>query len=153
MNYFNKDIVFQEVPGEISLCYFICGCPLRCEGCHSWHTWPEQAGKPLDTEVFEADLQRYHRYISCVLFMGGEWSEPDLLERLRAAKRYGLKTCLYTGLEDVSPCLRSELTYLKTGPWIHTLGGLNMPNTNQRFWLLKTGECLNQAFQNQNIAI
>jgi anaerobic ribonucleoside-triphosphate reductase activating protein len=149
MRYYKKEIVLQEVPGEISLCYFICGCPLHCAGCHSPFTWNEKTGHPLDMEDYLETLDRYRGFISCVLFMGGEWQEEELESLLQAARTRGLKTCLYTGLEDITPRLKKELTYLKTGPWVSALGGLNSPTTNQRMIQLETGECLNSVFQRE----
>lgn len=35
--YVDYDIVFQEVPGEVSLALNISNCPFKCEGCHSPH--------------------------------------------------------------------------------------------------------------------
>jgi len=147
MRYYKKEIVLQEVPGEISLCYFICGCPLHCTGCHSAFTWNEKTGHLLDVNDYTDTLKRYQGYISCVLFMGGEWHEKELAELLHIAKTGGLNTCLYTGLDDVSPQLESELTYLKTGPWMPELGGLDSPLTNQRMTQLNTKDCLNTVFQ------
>lgn len=153
MYYYQKDVVFQEVPGEISLSFFICGCPLRCCGCHSPFTWSEQSGIPITMEVFVDSLNRYSGYLSCVLFMGGEWHEPLLLQYLKKARSMGLKTALYTGLDTISDALKSELTYLKTGPWIPQKGGLDSLNTNQRFIQVDTGECLNAAFLKQPLAV
>jgi anaerobic ribonucleoside-triphosphate reductase activating protein len=153
MRYFKKDIVFQEVPGEISLCYFISGCPLRCKGCHSWFTWNEATGTALETTAYLQDLQQYKGAISCVLFMGGEWHESDLLAFLTIARQMGLKTCLYTGLLNVSESLRQQLTYLKTGPWVQGKGGLDNPATNQRMTLVETGACINHTFYKQPLAV
>ena len=149
MRYYKKEIVLQEVPGEISLCYFICGCPLRCPDCHSAFTWSENTGHLLDFNDYLATLERYRGYISCVLFMGGEWHEGELTALLHAARSRKLSTCLYSGLEDVSPQLKNELTYLKTGPWISALGGLDSSKTNQRLINLQTGDCLNAIFQRE----
>ena len=153
MKYFQKDVVFQEVPGEISLSYFICGCPLRCSGCHSPFTWNEQTGTPLSMEAFKETLFRYKGYLTCILFMGGEWHENELIEFLHYARTMGLKTALYTGLDTISSQLLNELTYVKTGPWIPALGGLDAPTTNQRFVQIDTGECLNAAFHKQPLAV
>jgi anaerobic ribonucleoside-triphosphate reductase activating protein len=153
MRYFKKDIVFQEVPGEISLCFFISGCPLRCKGCHSWFTWNEETGTFLNTNDYVEELQKYTGAVSCVLFMGGEWHGPTLLHFLTIARQMGLKTCLYTGLESVPDNIKQQLTYLKTGPWIAERGGLENPETNQRMILVQTGECLNQSFYKQPLAV
>ena len=145
--YFSREqVVFQEVPGEVSLAYTISGCPLRCPGCHSADTWPAMAGEALSEEYFRQRLETYAGLISCVLFMGGEWHEAQLLLLLKLARRQGLNTCLYTGLDTVAPCLQAELTYLKTGPWLRDLGGLESPLTNQRFMDLRSNRCLNHKF-------
>ncbi len=150
MNYSSKQIVWQEVPGEVSLAYTISGCPLRCPGCHSADTWPLGAGDKLFVQEFKAQLQQYHGLITCVLFMGGEWHEQMLLELLELAQKQGLKTCLYTGLEDVSRDLKAHLTYLKTGPWVRELGGLDSATTNQKFIDVGTKQCLNHLFLAKN---
>ncbi|MDD4922340.1 MAG: anaerobic ribonucleoside-triphosphate reductase activating protein [Bacteroidales bacterium] len=152
MHYYKKEIVLQEVPGEISLCYFICGCPLRCQGCHSAFTWSENTGHALDIKEYLNTLERYRGYISCVLFMGGEWHEEELTVLLQAARIRKLSTCLYTGLEDIPQALKNELTYLKTGPWISKLGGLDSTETNQKFIQLQTGDCLNDTFRRDILA-
>lgn len=59
-----------------------------------------------------------------------------------------IKTALYTGLEfdDVSVDIRNNLDYLKFGPWIKELGGLQSKTTNQKLLNLNNGECLNHYF-------
>ena len=84
--------------------------------------------------------------ISCVLFMGGEWEEEDLINKLKTAEDNGLNTCLYTGMEDVSNEIKNHLTWLKTGPWIAELGGLDSSETNQKFIEVKTNKLLNHYF-------
>ncbi|ART79298.1 anaerobic ribonucleoside-triphosphate reductase activating protein [Oceanisphaera avium] len=146
LHYSHEQIVWQEVPGETSLAYTISGCPVGCKGCHSVDTWPKGSGQALTQDYLLARLMLYQDLISCVLFLGGEWQPHALLPLLRLAKEKGLKTCLYTGLDTVSGELQAELDYLKTGPWIAALGGLDSPNTNQRFVHLASGACLNQHF-------
>ena len=147
MRFSREEIVWQEVPGEVSLAFTISGCPLACRGCHSADTWAPGQGSLLSPAYLQQRLQQYRGLITCVLFMGGEW-QPDLLSaRLQQVREAGLQTCLYTGLEDVSPALKPQLTYLKTGPWQAELGGLDSPHTNQRFVDLRTNQCLNHHFQ------
>lgn len=152
MRFFKREVVMQEVPGEISLCYFICGCPLHCQGCHSSFTWNEKTGFVLDKNEYANQIDRYKGYISCVLFMGGEWHEDELEEMLRIAKQKGLKTALYTGLETVSESIKRQLNYLKTGPWIERLGGLTSAVTNQQLVNLETGEVMNRIFRREILA-
>ena len=72
----------------------------------------------------------------------------DLIHKLQIARTYSLHTCLYTGLEEnqVPLLLKKELTWLKTGPWIASLGGLSSPTTNQRFIEVQSGKLLNESF-------
>ncbi len=147
MNFFQFDVVMQEVPGEISLSFSITGCPLRCKGCHSSFLWKSEGGYELTTTCYNRYLEQYREFATCVLFMGGEWEEDALITYLRMAHEKGYRTCLYTGQEEVSPGLRCELDYLKTGPWIPEKGGLDSPTTNQRFLRLSDNKELNHLFQ------
>ncbi|WP_445955418.1 anaerobic ribonucleoside-triphosphate reductase activating protein [Yeosuana sp.] len=146
MNYYDFQVVFQEVPGEISLCFSICGCPLRCEGCHSPFLWKEQSGSVLTAKTFVSILQQYKNLASCVLFMGGEWQEEQLINLLTIAKSEHYKTCLYTGLEQVSESVLNELDWIKTGKWNPLLGGLSSEISNQKFIEIKTNTIKNNLF-------
>lgn len=146
LRFTDEQIVFQEVPGEVSLAFTIAGCQLGCKGCHSSYSWRSDLGCLLTPEYFSHRIQRYKDLISCVLFLGGEWQPETLLSLLSLARKAGLHTCLYTGLDDVNLDLKQQLTYLKTGRWLAELGGLNSANTNQIFTDLRTGQCLNHLF-------
>jgi len=150
MHYSDIEIVLQEVPGEISICFTITGCNLRCEGCHSPHTWKEGSGHALLDEIYLKTLKKYKGFASCVLFMGGEWHTAELIKRLKQAKSLGFKTCLYTGLEEVGEGVRKELTWLKTGRWNYKLGGLESKTTNQKFIEIQTNKTLNYLFTKNN---
>ncbi|QGM79945.1 anaerobic ribonucleoside-triphosphate reductase activating protein [Otariodibacter oris] len=148
MRFVSEDIVWQEVPNEVSLAFLISGCPLGCKGCHSAYSWDSRVGHLLSEPYFEERLTLYQNLISCVLFMGGEWHPEELCSLLTIAQQRGLNTCLYTGLEkeQIPDYILSKLTYIKTGRWIAERGGLNSLTTNQRFIHLKTGEVLNHLF-------
>ncbi|WP_109831687.1 anaerobic ribonucleoside-triphosphate reductase activating protein [Reichenbachiella versicolor] len=147
----NVDITTQEVPGELCICFTITGCPLKCKGCHSEFLWDSHNGKLLSNEQYTNYLNQYQNLATCVLFMGGEWYEQDLVNKLRIAKARGYKTCLYTGLTRISKEIKQELTWLKTGPWIEKKGGLESPITNQLFIEVKTNKTLNSLFLNKSI--
>lgn len=138
-----QQIVWQEVPNEVSLAFLISGCPLRCAGCHSADSWKANRGEILSVDYLRTRLQMYRNLLTCVLFLGGEWQPETLLALLNVARdEFGLKTCLYTGLErdELPPMLLPKLTFLKTGRWVAALGGLDNPNTNQQFIDLRTDE-------------
>lgn len=143
MNYLKHDIVFQEIPGEISLAFYITGCSLRCHGCHSPELWNAQNGQPLTTKRIAELLRRYGSHLSCVLFMGGEWEPEALIEHLELVRRHHLKTALYTGREreELPDALIAHLDILKTGPWKAELGGLNSPTTNQKLHFITEESC------------
>lgn len=148
MNYSDIEIVFQEVPGEISICFTITGCTIKCKGCHSTHLWKKANGKVLSIEKYLEILTKYKGFASCVLFMGGEWYSEELIQNLQTAKLMGFKTCLYTGESKIEEKIVSELTWLKTGSWNKNLGGLDSENTNQKYIEVKTNKMLNHLFKN-----
>ena len=147
MNYSDLTITMQEVPGEISICFSICGCKLHCKGCHSSYLWNENNGETLTEESFKKTLSRYKNLASCILFMGGEWYEKELINYLKVAKAQNFTTCLYTGKLNVSNKILEQLTWIKTGAWIEELGGLDSQKTNQQFIEVKTNQILNHLFQ------
>jgi len=146
MYYYDFQVVLQEVPGEISLCFSISGCDKHCEGCHSPFLWKEGNGSLLTEEVYTSLLNQYKNLATCVLFMGGEWHPEELVKMLEEAKGKNYKTCLYTGEESVSREISNQLTWLKTGMWKEELGGLESNATNQIFIEVKTNQKLNYLF-------
>jgi len=148
MRYSGLQIVFQEIPEEISLALHITGCPLKCPGCHSADLWNSQSGLQLTPQHLNQIILEYSKYVSCILFMGGEWDLSTLLDLIDIAQKHSKKTALYTGLEwhQVPQILKNKLDYLKYGPFIQKLGGLNSKITNQRLINLKTNKILNSFF-------
>jgi len=146
MYYHDFNVVLQEVPGEISLCFTISGCPLRCKGCHSPFLWKEGSGSKLTNNAYNEILYKYLGFATCVVFMGGEWHAKELIYKLKYAKSQGYKTCLYTGEDTIDSKITKHLTWLKTGKWDFTKGGLSSPNTNQQFIEVGTNKKLNHLF-------
>lgn len=147
MNYSDFKIALQEVPGEISICFTIHGCELHCKGCHSAYLWNKDKGEKLTLKKYTSILEKYKSLASCVLFMGGEWFENELVNYFKIAKAFNYTTCLYTGQTQISKNILNQLTWIKTGPWVEALGGLDSPKTNQEFKELKTNKILNHLFQ------
>ena len=150
MNYLTRQIVFREIPDEISLSYLITGCSLHCDGCHSADSWSLRGGYPLTGAELARDLNRYQHWITCVLFMGGDWHQQSLCFLLDQIHQSGLKTALYTGADRVDSCILEKLDYLKTGRYLQKLGGLDSALTNQKLIEVKTGRVLNSFFIKQN---
>ena len=122
------DVVFQEIPGEVTLALNLSNCPCHCPGCHSPHL-AEDIGEPLDEELLDGLIERYKGLITCVAFMGGD-AEPDEVARL-ATHIKGLKTAWYSGRMNMP---KDGFDYVKLGGYVESLGGLKSPTTNQRLY-------------------
>ena len=59
MHIHDFQIVLQEVPGEISLCFSISGCSIQCKGCHSPFSWKKDNGSILTKRYFLKQLKKY----------------------------------------------------------------------------------------------
>lgn len=150
MNYSNISILLQEVPDEITLGIVFTGCGNRCIDCHSVENWNKNHGEVFNNEILISYLNKYENMITCVCFFGGEWCLSELLEYIKIVKLSKLKTCLYTGLStddiynsDTKILINNlYLDYIKTGPYIKELGGLQSKNTNQRFFKIKSKDLI-----------
>ncbi len=142
MKFVGYDIVFQEVPDEVTLAINISNCPNRCKGCHSPYLM-EDRGEVLDENVLAGLLEKYGNAITCVCFMGGDIA-PQEVERLSVflheATAHRTKTAWYSGKqvlpEDFS---LQHFDYIKLGPYIERFGGLESVSTNQRFYRMEGG--------------
>lgn len=134
LKYVETKVGFSEVPDEITLCINISNCPNKCKGCHSPHL-QEDIGEELNPVVL-SDLIVHNPGITCVAFMGGD-SDPLGIHILAewVKNNTELKTCWYRGRElHYLNHLHDYLDFVKTGPYIKEVGGLNVPTTNQRFY-------------------
>ena len=140
LRYINYNIVFQEVPNEITLAINISNCPNHCKGCHSPYLM-EDKGEILNEDILIGLLHTYGRAITCVCFMGGD-SCPAEVDRLSAfLKEYTngkIKTGWYSGKPSLAAnCRLQHFDYIKLGPYIERLGGLDSLSTNQRFYRIE----------------
>ncbi len=126
-------VVMQEVPGEISLALNITECPHHCPGCHSPEL-AESIGDYLDDKLPEL-LDLYGDMITCVCFMGGDQHPDGLLRACEYIHNYDptLGLAIYSGadmLDDIGPAA-VLMDYIKLGPYVAELGGLDCKTTNQ----------------------
>ena len=89
------DVVFQEIPGEVTLALNLSGCPNRCPGCHSLHL-QQDTGEVLDEELLLGLLDRYGQSVTCVCFMGGD-GDPLAVEGLACLVKKHSEGKLKTG--------------------------------------------------------
>ncbi len=143
LKYVDYDIVFQEIPDEVTLAINLALCPNRCIGCHSPHLW-ENIGEPLNETALEKLLNKYGTNITCVCFMGGDndpFEVAKIAEFIREYKKMGIKTAWYSGREQLPNGFPlKNFHYIKLGPYIPRLGGLKAPNTNQRLFRIRKNE-------------
>ena len=134
MKYLNTMVTFSEFPDEITLCINITNCPFHCPGCHSPELWEDVGIKLTFKELHR--LISINKGITCVGFMGGNLKEVNSLAEYVKNADLSLKVGWYTGgIIKENELLKLEFfDYVKSGPYIKELGGLNCPSTNQKFY-------------------
>ncbi len=142
LKYVDWDIVFQEVPDEVTLAINLSNCPHRCVGCHSPHL-RDDIGDELSETALSDLIGKYEKSITCACFMGGD-AAPDELCRLAAFIREKwdgkIKTAWYSGNNRLQnqEYLR-YFDFIKLGEYIQSLGGLDKKTTNQRLYRINNG--------------
>lgn len=138
LKYVDTKVCFQEVPDEISLCINVSGCPCKCEGCHSSYL-AEDTGNPLNWGSLNAFIH-INNGITCVAFMGGDSSAKEINDLACNTKRLGLKTCWYSGRNELSNYIElRNFDFIKLGPYIKEQGPLTSKTTNQKFYKVENG--------------
>ena len=136
------DIVFQDVPGEVTLSLNLSQCPNCCPGCHSPQL-QEDIGLLLDDDLLDGLLDRYGHDVTCVCFMGGDREPGEVMRLADRVHAAGLKTAWYSGKQQLPDCFRKEsLDYVKVGPYIEVKGPLPSPDTNQRMYRIDQGNLI-----------
>ncbi len=138
----NYNIVFQEVPDEVTLAINISNCPNRCAGCHSPYL-QENIGEELTENILSDLMEKYSGAITCICFMGGD-ADPKSVEKLAVFVKEktggGIKTGWYSGKNTLPvDCSFLNFNYIKLGAYMEKLGGLNSKITNQRFFHIEDG--------------
>lgn len=138
MKYLNKDIVFREIPDQVTLAYNITECPHRCLGCHS----PElrgASGDELTYDVVSRDLVRNLNSATDVLILGGDRNPIEIVELFRELKSNHPKilTSWYSGSDYIHVSVNDNLDlfdYIKIGHYDEELGPLTDERTNQELF-------------------
>lgn len=139
LKYTNTDIVFQEIPDEVTLAVNLSGCPCHCPGCHSPQLWGD-IGEPLTDEAIDCLLAHQPAGVSCVALMGGDANPAEVNDIASHLKQRhpNLKTAWYSGRTLLAKEVNLDnLDYVKLGPYLEHLGPLKSPKTNQRLYLVQ----------------
>ena len=148
LKYYNCDIVFQEIPDEVTLAVNLAGCPVHCPGCHSPHLWKD-IGEELDEAALEQMHALYAGEVTCIALMGGD-GDPAAAERLCSFVKsgLGLRSAWWSGRAVLPEGIDlSHFDYIKTGPYIAALGGLKSRTTNQRLYRVRDGRLEDITFR------
>lgn len=138
LRYLYHQVIFKEIPDEVTLGISISGCQIRCQGCHSRELW-EDKGTPLTTQELDRLLDE-NKGITCLLLMGGEHDIGELLRLflwVRLKSNIMIKTAWYCGLDCIPKDklgILNYLNYVKLGHYDPELGGLDSKTTNQRLY-------------------
>lgn len=130
------EVVFSEIPDEITLAINISNCQNNCLNCHSAYL-KGNVGEELTTDVLDKLIEN-NAGITCVCFMGegkDEFALQNLMAHLHQVHP-NLKIGLYSGREEVlEDFYWKVLDYLKIGPYMPEFGPLNEETTNQRLYM------------------
>jgi anaerobic ribonucleoside-triphosphate reductase activating protein len=152
MKFVNYNIVFQEIPDEVTLAINLSNCPNRCKGCHSPYL-REDIGEILNENSLLDIVKKYNNAITCVSFMGGDatYKEVEQLAGFLRKKTNGiLKTAWYSGKDEIpDDCSLQNFNYIKLGAYIEELGGLGSKTTNQRFYRIENNEMIDLTYRFQ----
>lgn len=145
LKYTNFDIVFREVPNEVTLAINLSNCPNRCKGCHSPYL-QEDTGFKLTDDELKNIVDKYKNSITCICFMGGDSSPNEVCNKANLIKEtYNnkIKTAWYSGknkLEDNN--YLNYFNYIKLGSYQEEFGPLDKPTTNQRLYKIENNNLI-----------
>lgn len=149
LKFVDYQVVFKEIPDEITLAINISNCPCHCEGCHSSYL-AQDIGKELTNEELRNIIEN-NNGISCIAFMGGDSSPLEITKLMQYIKcHFNLKTAWYSGREKIDIDILNNLQnfdFIKIGPYKQEFGPLNNPNTNQKFYQVKNNQLIDITYK------
>ena len=147
LKYVDTKVVFAEVPDEITLAINISNCPCQCKGCHSSYL-AQDIGEPLDLQHL-TNLIDSNKGITCVCIMGGDANPSEVDDIAQDIKEYypELKVGWYSGRQELSKDIElGNFDAIKLGGYNESLGPLNCPTTNQRFYKIIEGKMYDYTY-------
>ena len=147
IKYVDTLVTFSEIPDEITLCINISNCPCHCINCHSSYL-AEDIGEPLDLQHL-TNLIDSNKGITCVCIMGGDANPSEIDDIAQDIKEYypELKVGWYSGRQELDEDIElSNFDVIKLGGYNESLGPLNCPTTNQRFYKIIEGKMYDYTY-------
>ena len=147
LKYVDAKVVFAEVPDEVTLAINISNCPCHCKNCHSSYLAQDIGTELTFNEVRK--LIKKNSGVSCIAIMGGD-AEPDKVNTLASfiTNHYNsIKVAWYSGRQELSKDIElSNFDAIKLGGYNESLGPLNCPTTNQRFYKIIKGNMYDYTY-------
>lgn len=142
-------VSLNEIPDHVAVTIELGNCKQGCEGCHSpWcsEKLPYDMWTDLELLMYKVNKQ-IKQGANAIVIMGGTHNDIEpahLIEAINVLSCYA-PVGLYSGLPDKCVLhsvlmINSKLTWLKTGSYHEEYGGLDNPNTNQKFYVKKENE-------------
>lgn len=134
IKYVDTEVVFRELPNEITLAINISNCPCHCIGCHSSYL-AEDIGNELTEDTLQ-ELVNKNNGISAICFMGGD-SNPEEISKLAKyiKNTTNLTVGWYSGRQELSDKIDlKNFNFIKLGPYIEALGPLDKKGSNQKLY-------------------
>ena len=147
----NTDITFNELPDKMAYAIELGACKQHCVGCHSPELQKEDVPLTPLLDILEAAQDAIDAGANAIVVMGGTNNKHITDESLIALLHdlsFIAPTGLYSGSDDEDQdkmiAMEGHCTWLKTGPYVATLGGLESTRTNQRFYYISQSYCLDK---------
>lgn len=151
----NVTVSLNEIPGRIAVAVELGNCKRTCKKCHSpWDRERFPYKYWMDIEILKALINNQIKLgANAIVIMGGTDNGIEISNLVEAINELSkiAEIGLYSGLEDKARIHKTlkeytSLKWLKTGPYKYNLGGLNSPNTNQRFYECEDGTWVDRTF-------
>jgi len=146
----HKGVTLTEIPNRISVFFEFGNCQCGCIGCHSTELWDSEETYTMpnmkESDIIDYAEEQMEKGANAIVFLGGlQNSGVSIIALRRLVKTFydkGYDVGLYDGtgsfLEDIYPIFNKGcdcmLKWIKTGRYLYGRGGLDDPNTNQKFY-------------------
>ena len=125
---------FSEIPGQISLNFFVQGCKKKCKNCHNPDLQSFDGGVEIFLEDID-DILRMHEMPTWICWLGGDAVyQPEGFKQFnKQFKILKYKICLYTGkyFDEVKDLLK-DVDLVIDGPYEEDKGPVGNETTNQQ---------------------
>ncbi len=132
---------FLDYPNHTTMIVFMSGCSLRCFNCQNPALQDPNEGEAITIDGIIHELMK-RPLCRSITFSGGDplFQEEELISYCKELSKVA-KIAVYTGksINEVPIELLQYISFLKTGPYVESLGGVSSATTNQKCWDIADG--------------